>query len=918
MAWPTDPLTVEVALALGADLTADPGTWSFSTDITTYTFDRDGDNSIVITRGRRDESTVAPPSSISLTVNNSDGRFSPRNPTGAYYGSLRRNTPLRVRVNPGSGLDTRNVAFLTDLPPQWDAAEADHHVPIRAEGILRRLGQGNAPAKSVARATIDATNRLNPGRVVGYWPLEDGPDSTRAATALLDGTPASTVGTVVFASVTPPPGSTDAPDLTAGGLRATCNTTTVTSAWSVTCFVKCTGSCRVLSWSTSTGRSWVVDISPTTVTVTASTTETTSFSADYTDGEWHTLTVTATNSGSDVSFALLGDTGDTSSPGSVTGAISGRVLEVLANPLLDTDLTSVSQLVVNSVNQRDIAESQLDGEPGLNAATRFDFACSAAGILADIPGYSRFDSALVGAQPIATTLGILRECEAADSGLIVERRNGQLGFDVHTDRENLTVALTLDYASGHVSPPLELTDDDQRIRNDVTVTRTGGSSGRVVDENGPLGVDALGRYDEDVNLNLYTDDQAAQHAGWRVNLGTADGLRFPTITVNLRRNTSLIAAWLALDIGSRILITNLPDNISYDDVDLIVEGYAEQISQKNWIITFNCAPYQPYKVFELADPTADADPFVGRLAGDDAAIRVAIDDNDTSIEFDPNRYRWTTVADDFDPDLRVRFGGETADISTIATTAGTFVAAGAMSSADNAAVTPALYAGHTTRDLICVLARIRSASAGTLGTPTDYTRLPITGFDATSPMQLFVKVHDGSESNPTVTPTGGAAGDTVSAVTFGLRGTPTTLDDLADIVVASLGQSNASAQNIAYPGLYPRYQEGCIILALGGKDDDWTSVAALSGFTEAVDSSTTTGNDQGLVVDYVIQTTPAVINEGSFTVTGGASAVSDAIVVALAAGYQTMTVSARSVNGVVKSHAAGTRIEVENAFVLGL
>ena len=148
MAWPDTSLVTEVCLELNADLTASPTGYSFATDITSLTFDRDGDSSIVIRRGRQDEQSLTPPSTCELTVDNTDGRFSPRNPVGAYYGGLRRNTPLRVRVNPGTGLSTRFVGFVSEWPPRWDVTEKDHYVPVRADGILRRLAQGASPLKS--------------------------------------------------------------------------------------------------------------------------------------------------------------------------------------------------------------------------------------------------------------------------------------------------------------------------------------------------------------------------------------------------------------------------------------------------------------------------------------------------------------------------------------------------------------------------------------------------------------------------------------------------------------------------------------------------------------------------------------------------------------------------------------------------
>jgi hypothetical protein len=381
---------------------------------------------------------------------------------------------------------------------------------------------------------------------------------------------------------------------------------------------------------------------------------------------------------------------------------------------------------------------------------------------------------------------------------------------------------------------------------------------------------------------------------------------------------TLLDDWLAADLGDRLDRTDSLAQHTTEDVRLEIEGYTETISHKGWDAQLNAEPYDTWRIGLLASTSGDLDTKLGRVAGDeDCALRVAVDSDDLSFPFDPNRYRWTTAADDFDPDLRIRLGGELVEVSAIATTAAAFVAAGSLSSANNAAVTPALFAGATAKDLILVVARVRSVSAATLAITSGYTRLPIKNLSATSKIQAWAKVHSGSESNPTVTPTGGAAGDSVSAVTLGFRNMPTTLADLADLVVESASLTNSAAQNVAYPGVYPQ-TEGCVVLVIGGKDDDWTSVATLTGLAEAVDASTTTGNDQGIVVDYVIQTTPALVDAGSFVVTGGTSVVSHGVALALAGGFQTITVSNRSVNGVVKSHVAGTGIEVEDALVLGV
>lgn len=56
---------------------------------------------VTIERGRANFAAQVDESTCSLTLDNRDGRYSPRNPTGPYYGVLARNTPIRVAVEDG-------------------------------------------------------------------------------------------------------------------------------------------------------------------------------------------------------------------------------------------------------------------------------------------------------------------------------------------------------------------------------------------------------------------------------------------------------------------------------------------------------------------------------------------------------------------------------------------------------------------------------------------------------------------------------------------------------------------------------------------------------------------------------------------------------------------------------------------------
>ncbi len=126
MAFPQTPLSVIVELMLN-------GTW---TDVTDHVYLRDG---IKIDRGQSDWASHGEPTKCTLTVNNRDGRFTPRNPVGTYYGAIGRNTPIRVGVNTGASyLATTGTTGSNNGASTPDAAALDitGDIDIRFEATL--------------------------------------------------------------------------------------------------------------------------------------------------------------------------------------------------------------------------------------------------------------------------------------------------------------------------------------------------------------------------------------------------------------------------------------------------------------------------------------------------------------------------------------------------------------------------------------------------------------------------------------------------------------------------------------------------------------------------------------------------------------------------------------------------------------
>jgi hypothetical protein len=282
------------------------------------------------------------------------------------------------------------------------------------------------------------------------------------------------------------------------------------------------------------------------------------------------------------------------------------------------------------------------GYTGETADTRLSRLCAEQGEQITITGSSNIT---MGAQTQATFVDLLRQCEAADGGLLYDGFSPGLAYVCRSSRYNETATLTLDMAADppQVANPFAPVDDDQRNRNDWTVSRTGGSSARYVDQTGPLGVDAIGTYDSSIDLNLADDTGLLDQAGWRVHLGTFEGLRYPTLTIDLLAVPNLATEWLAVMLTGRVNVVNVTSRALQhppDDLSLGVEGWSETLGLFTWAVTQNCSPQTPWRVGVLEDATNPL-----RLDTDGSQLAAAASTTDTSWQVaTTSGPLWTTTA----------------------------------------------------------------------------------------------------------------------------------------------------------------------------------------------------------------------------------------------------------------------------------
>lgn len=911
---------------------------------------------------------------------NAAGVLTPDNPLSPYYGIWDLGAPVAIDVDgvgasPPYGLVRGYIAALEPrIVPGFGVDWST--VKVTLGGVVRRLGRGLV-TRSALRWWADGQTATP----VAWWPLEDRSEATSAASGLVGGRPLAFMpiadGTVT-PDETGPVGAIAAIELSGGDVNGGLTRLSGEKAFT---FTGSSGEMVLDYWfsadlaggpsgtdaadlvgqiilSDGASGGGLVQISMTVapgldifvgfITVRVAGQSSDSWDAiplgvNVADGGFHHVRWVMVNNGADLDLELLVDgtsVGTTTLTTSGVPAVdsltayAGRWIDTDPNPDTYTFGMPVTWSHIMVWDDASVASpySAGRGYAGEQAHERIARVCAEQ----RIPFTSAaMESLTCGPQPFADVPTILRDAEKVDRGILTELTSDWgLGYVSSAERANRIATMVISLSSYRTSEgtaPGVFTPvrDDSRLRNEWTINRPDGGYGTAKDE---ANQKKRGRYDDSDEVNVETDDMLANQASWRLREDSYDGWRYRTMPIDLAANASaalidLLAAWLGTSIGDRIDRVSPPSGYAEEHLQLL--GYTQRIGRKSWWVDLVVEPETPWEVnvYTEDDPLDDQPTAIpGRWAEDpNCAIRSALTTSTTSVPFDPNTFRWTTSAvtpDDFPFSARLvsspaapTSGGELVTVTALSTTAATYVAIGTAAHASNAAVSPGNYSGGAADDWVMVVARARNSTATLAISDANYT---YTELAHQGGLYVWAAVRTSTAPAPTITPSGGAANMTVSGQVFGLRNMPITrpLTEYLLVSPALLGQTNASAQNIAYAGTEAGHIPGRVVLLIAGKSDDWTS-AAQSVFTEVSEATTTTGDDQSLYIGYLIQTTPTLVSPGSITVTGGSSAVSDSVLLVLAGGYQTATVT-RKANGVEKAHDAGTGLQVENALIWAL
>lgn len=596
-------LDVEVHIAFdsGYATPAASRTW---TDVSAYVELADG---VGIQYGRSDERSVADANSLTLTLDNRDGRFTPGNSGSPYYPNVKLGRPIRVRATPvGGSASVRFVGYIDRWAVGWDGTDAYSFVQVQASSRIARLGLSTG-LRSVVEQAVLADGPL------AYYTMGEAEGATAASDSSGNGAPMlvrSGPG-VVFGGGTGP-GTDDLSAATFAGVVGTGDF--LSGAWesgspvdlSVSAWFTMTGTgtlhllrlystaspsptaaahyrLRVVSGS---GISGGFDVIP----------DPDGFVAgSYDDGLLHHVVATFDDSTDTVSLYVDGVLVDTATnPGTSLDPLtevriggldlaSGTGSGVVAH-------ASIHDTVLDATAVAAMYAAGLDGFEGDLTGDRFE----------RYAAYGNVPTAEVdadaGSVPMThvdsagqSVLDMLRVCETTEGGVMFDGRDGTLTLRDRADRYHAAAAITLAVANQEVESDYQPDLDRSALLNEVTAALSDGTvSSTVVDT---ASRDEYGTHNTSVELATTDADEPLQRASWLVGQYATPEARVPTLGVDLLPfDVADQAAILGLGVGSRLDVSGLPSQAASGTAQYFVEGYTETIGPESYTFVFNVSP----------------------------------------------------------------------------------------------------------------------------------------------------------------------------------------------------------------------------------------------------------------------------------------------------------------------------------------
>jgi hypothetical protein len=607
---------VEIAFNAGYTTPAASRTW---TDVSQWVELADG---IGIDHGRQDERSTADANSLTLTLDNTDGRFTAQRAASPYYPNVKIGRPIRVTATPPGGTaSTRFVGFIDEWPVEWDGTDSYAMARIRATSRLARLG-----LSARLRSTVENEGHSTAG-LGAYWTLADPQDSTQivdcsganvAPLRATEGTPigwepsTAHLGDAAVFSAGSQYLAADVPLFVASGAAAIGAFFTATVSQDATMVdirsVNLAGQPQIAIGMILGGTVYAA------VETDGGAFDFVQSVETYLDGNVHHLAaVFAAGAGVKlyVDGVLVGTSGSLFAGGTLTASVVSVGASHLATRQFSGTLSHVVAFTSapSAARVAAIAGAGLSGHAGERTDQRLLRILGWAGVAtSEITTETGAETMTYQQTSGQSAVDALRDVESTEGGVLFDGRDGLVTFHNRSRRYLATVAATFDAAAQHVGSDYAPKLDRTTLTNDATVENpTTGETARSVDM---ASVDEYGVATASAKSVASTYDPLQQKAAWLVYSYAEPRPRVPSLTVDVLAHQGLTPSAqtiLGLDVGALVAVTNQPTQADATSAQYFVEGYTESIGPESYQITYNLSPSHPsLNTFVIGDSVRGA------------------------------------------------------------------------------------------------------------------------------------------------------------------------------------------------------------------------------------------------------------------------------------------------------------------------
>jgi hypothetical protein len=587
------------------------------------------DQTTDISRGRQSEQDQVQTGTMSLTLDNTDGRFTVGNTSSPYYPNVKLRKQIRITYTQGGTTYPIFKGYVDEWPVEWpDGGELYAWAQVRASDRFKPLGT----PRTLRSVPAEEYLMTSPAY---YFPLGESTGATAAGDFSGNGATPMTIrqfgsgGSIAFGTATgssvdgqsAPTFTMGAADQSAGPvLQGTASVSAPSGITVETTFASSQvtytmglfqlgerwGPNIALAYGASALHLFVSGSDHFTVELNNS-----SSTGNLADGSNHHVALTVTPNVAGATIKVYADGVQVLSYVSAVVEFKAATLPTFTNFYVGGYWVPATTGVAftgftGSMSHYAITASALSASAVARHATAvltgFQGESTGARVarVADWCGIATADRVIASGSTTSvrhvdttgkTAQGFLQELADTEGGLVFIDTAGRLVFQARSARYNQTAALTLSTTQQSVSENVVYRSNDQFLRNDVTYSREGGITYRAIDA---TSIADSGAYVDVVESYTTSDDEVRAHAQWVVATSKTPTARVEGLAVDLLTDASIRVQALGLELSSQVAISGMPGAAPGATANVFVEGYRESISLNGWTREFNTSPADAY------------------------------------------------------------------------------------------------------------------------------------------------------------------------------------------------------------------------------------------------------------------------------------------------------------------------------------